>query len=130
MVMSLLLQLLLLQFILIILLLLFLFFSANDDTSVSLNSSGNTSQTITFGAVVTDNVSLSSVTISPNLNLISSIGNNYTWSKVYNASQYSLVPLMKHLHLLLEIIMVSQVVLQKLLPLLNPILLDPLFLLL
>ena len=63
-------------------------FSAND-TSVSLNSSGNTSQTITFGAVVTDNVALSSVTISPNLNLVSSIGNNYTWSKVYNASQYS-----------------------------------------
>ena len=63
-------------------------FSASD-TSIDLNSSNNTSQTIVFSAIVSDNVGINSVSISPNLSLNSSIGNNYTWSKVFQSSQFS-----------------------------------------
>ena len=63
-------------------------FSASD-TSITLNSSNNTSQTVIFSAIVSDNVGINTVTISPNISLNSSIGNNYTWSKVYQSSQFS-----------------------------------------
>ena len=63
-------------------------FSASD-TSIDLNSSNNTSQTVVFSAIVSDNVGINSVSISPNLSLNSSIGNNYTWSKVFQSSQFS-----------------------------------------
>ena len=63
-------------------------FSASD-TSITLNSSNNTSQTVTFSAIVADNVGINSVTINPNISLNSAIGNNYNWSKVFQSSQFS-----------------------------------------
>ena len=63
-------------------------FSASD-TSISLNSSANSSQTVTFTANVTDNLGINSVSISPLLTLSSVIGGNYVWSKLYNADHFS-----------------------------------------
>ena len=63
-------------------------FSASDN-SITLNSSNNTSQTITFSAIVSDNVAVNSVSISPNIPLQTSIGNNYTWGKTFQSSQFS-----------------------------------------
>ena len=63
-------------------------FSASD-TSISLNSSANSSQTVTFSASVSDNLGVNSVSISPLLTLSSVIGGNYVWSKLYDADHYS-----------------------------------------
>ena len=63
-------------------------FSASD-TSISLNSSANSTQTVTFSASVSDNVGVNSVSISPLLTLSSVIGGNYVWSKLYDANQFS-----------------------------------------
>ena len=63
-------------------------FSASD-TSISLNSSANSTQTITFSASVSDNLGVNSVSISPLLTLSSVIGGNYVWSKLYDAEHFS-----------------------------------------
>ena len=60
-----------------------------DDNTVMLNSSDSTSQTVGFSAIVSDNVSISSVTISPLVSLVSSIGGNYSWNKLFDADHFS-----------------------------------------
>ena len=55
-------------------------FSANN-TSISLNTSNLQTQTITFTATITDNLSVNNVTL-PNTTFVSSLGNTYTYSKL------------------------------------------------
>jgi hypothetical protein len=59
------------------------------DTNISLNSSANSSQTVTFSANVSDNVGVNSVSITPSITLSSVIGGNYVWSKLYDADHFS-----------------------------------------
>ena len=80
-------------------------FSASD-TQISLNSSANSSQTVTFSASVSDNLGINSVSISPLLTLTSVIGGNYVWSKLYDADHFHLEQLFKLLQLVLQITMV------------------------
>ena len=62
-------------------------FSAND-TSVTLNTSNTQSQLVTFTATVTDNLSVNSVSL-PNTSFVSSSGNTYTFSKLFEQDQFS-----------------------------------------
>ena len=61
-------------------------FSAND-TTVTLNTSNTTSQLVTFTATVTDNRAIDSVTVS-GATFISSSGNDYTFTKLFQQSAY------------------------------------------
>ena len=58
-----------------------------DDTTVSLLTSSQT-QTVTFTVVATDNVGISSVSI-PGTTSAGSSGNNYSFTKTYNYSDFS-----------------------------------------
>ena len=63
-------------------------FSA-DDIVINLTSEGSTSaQTVTFTAVVSDNVGIDSVSL-PNTTHVSSSGNTHTYSKLFDSDNYS-----------------------------------------
>ena len=60
-------------------------FTAND-TSVTLTTSSQT-QTVTYTAVITDNVGVSSVSV-PGATYVGQSGNTYTWTKTFSYGSY------------------------------------------
>jgi len=64
-------------------------FTVNDST-VTLNTTGTTSQTVTFTAVATDNVGITYKAVNNGATYTSKSGNNWYFTKTFNASSYNI----------------------------------------
>ena len=61
----------------------------SDDTIINLTSEGsNSTQTVNFTAIVSDNVSIDNVTL-PNTTTLGTSGNTYTYSREFNSNNYT-----------------------------------------